>query len=377
MSYSQRPRTRQKLSTLQRGALIAGGISIMAAAAYLTVVMNTANLSNSKAGIRLIDQDPVNNGEVILAFSWDEAPANKSDIGPSALEISENAECVDGGKDSTKGLSAGNAMKNIDMVIAPTDVFNGEGIDIGIDFRRLEKSGNFFTRGNDFNFGMKEGKICIRYKLTAPNGKSYVIDELSTYEIPEDGEFRNYRFVYSPVTGKSEVLVDQVTVWTNQGPPKSRIAWKSGDKILIGQHMNGEGKPLALFDNLIIRQTGQANKAPMDLLSFSAELQQKNVMLNWHTGKEYGTEFFIIEKSNDTKNYKEVGRVKGAGKSESLKAYALMDKEPTIGVTYYRLGLSNSTSKSVWVPVIAFRLKPEQMIPTPVSTKINNTSSSE
>jgi hypothetical protein len=103
----------------------------------------------------------------------------------------------------------------------------------------------------------------------------------------------------------------------------------------------------------------------MQLLSFSAELQGKQVMLNWHTAKENGTDQYIIERSGDTKNYIEIGRTKAAGKSEGLKAYALIDKDPIIGVAYYRLALSNSTAHSVWVPVIAIRLKPEQLSVNP------------
>ncbi|MBK9320246.1 MAG: hypothetical protein IPM91_16585 [Bacteroidetes bacterium] len=116
----------------------------------------------------------------------------------------------------------------------------------------------------------------------------------------------------------------------------------------------------------------------MQLLSFSAELENNYTMLNWFTGKENGTEYYIIERSDDTKTYKEIGRVKAAGKSETLKAYALVDKEPMLGITYYRLALSNNTSRSIWVPVIAFRLKPEQLLNTPtVNSNAANIESSK
>jgi hypothetical protein len=88
-------------------------------------------------------------------------------------------------------------------------------------------------------------------------------------------------------------------------------------------------------------------------------MQGNNIMLNWFTAKETETDFFKIEKSSDTKNYIEVGRVQASGNSVNLKAYALLDTKPNVGVTYYRLGLGNSTAKSIWVPVIAIRVKPE------------------
>jgi hypothetical protein len=99
----------------------------------------------------------------------------------------------------------------------------------------------------------------------------------------------------------------------------------------------------------------------MELLAFSAELQGNAVMLNWFTAKEKGTDTFRIERSTDTKVYEEVGTVKAAGASENLKAYALLDTKPILGVAYYRLGLNNSTVRSTWLPVIAFRIKPGQL----------------
>lgn len=365
MAYNLKPSHRQKLSTLQRGTLIIGGISVMAVAAYMTAVINTVDTEDSLAKINLMEQDPVNNGEIMLGYSWDENNVLQSDIGPSGIKCSPSAECFKGGKDSTMGLGAGNAMKDINLEIKPTADLNADGIDIGIDFKRLEPDGNFYTRGKDFNFGMKDGFVTIKYKITAPNGKSYIIDEITRYEIPEDGEFRNYRFLYTPATGKAEILVDKATVWTNQAAEQSRINWGKSESIIIGEGINANGKSTPVFDNLIVRKTGKSNHAPMQLLSFSAELQGKQVMLNWHTAKENGTDHYIIERSSDTKNFIEIGRTKAAGKSEGLKAYALIDKEPIIGVAYYRLALSNSTARSVWVPVIAIRLKPEQLSVTP------------
>ncbi len=366
MGYKLRIRNKLKLSTLQKGLLIAGGTSALTLAIYFGIGINTADVTTSSASIPLMEQDPINNGDVILGFGWDEGNPLVSEIGPDAIDVCVHAECISGGKDSTFGLGAGNGMKNLNLVIPKSDALNVEGIDIAIDYRRFEKSGDFYTRGKEFNFGMKDGKLAIKYKLTAANGKSYSINETTNYEIPEDMEFRNYRFIYTPTTGKGELLVDRVVVWNNQAAPQSKLTWNKSENITIGNEMNGEGKPFPFFDNLVIRQTNTSSKTPMELLSFSADLEGQFVKLNWHTAKEFGVQDFIIEKSSDTKSYKEVGRVKGAGQSNSLKEYTLQDKEPLLGVTYYRLALSNCNAHSIWVPVIAFKLKPEQMIPTSV-----------
>ncbi len=365
MAYQLRPKNRQKLNTLQRGTLIIGGASMLAVMAYMTVVFNTANVEQSNAQLNLMAEDPINNGTILLGYSWDTESVTLADAGPSADKVSIYAACVDGGMDGSKGLAAGTALKDINLEITPDNNLNSDGIDIGICFRKKEASGNFFTRGKDFNFGMKNGSLVIKYKLTAPNGKSYVVNEETRYVIPDDDIWRNYRFIYNPADGKGEILVDQITVWTNKAVENSRLTWKSAEHIIIGEGMNGEGQPAAIFDNLIIRSTGKSSNSPIKLLSFSAEPEKNYTMLNWFTAKEIETDYFIVERSLDTKTYTEIGRVKAAGNSESLKAYALIDKEPVLGVNYYRLALSNHTSHSVWVPVIAFRVKQEQLTTPP------------
>ncbi|MBK7965295.1 MAG: hypothetical protein IPK10_08325 [Bacteroidetes bacterium] len=296
MGYNLRISNKQKLSTLQKGLLIAGGTSVLTLAIYFGIGLNTADVSQSKAAVQLMVQDPINNGDVIIGFGWDEGKCLISEMGPDATDICMFAECINGGKDNTLGLSAGNGKKNLNLIIPATEDLNGEGLDIAIDYRRLEKTGDFYTRGKEFNFGMKDGKIAIKYKLTATNGKSYSINETTTYEIPEDLEYRNYRFIFSPTTGKGEILVDRVVVWNNQAAAQSKLTWNKSENIIIGNEMNGEGKPLAFFDNLIIRKTSSSSKVPMELLSFSADLDGQYVKLNWHTAKEFGTKEFIIEK---------------------------------------------------------------------------------
>ena len=355
-------RTTQKISTFQKFAMIGGSASILALVIYITIGINSAEVEDTYASHRnLMVNDPINNGEVISGFTWDENNPLKADNGNDALSINVNAECIQGGTDSSFGLSAGNTMKDIELHLKPSEELNSDGIDIAIDFRRMEESGNFYTRGNQFNFGMQEGKIIIQYKLTAPNGKSYMVDEKTSYEIPMDQEFRNYRFIYNSTKGKGEILVNNATVWSNQSIEMARLTWKTNDDVIIGNKMNGSGKAIAIFDNLVIRKTGSTNSVPMELLSFSAELQGPEVLINWHTAKEMGTDYFKIERSTDTKNFDEIGRVTAAGRSQTLKAYSLLDKTPVIGVSYYRLALGNSTSKSVWMPVIALRLRPDML----------------
>jgi len=133
MAYNLRPSNRQKLSTVQKGLLISGGASVLTLAIYLGITFNTVDINSSQASVQLMEQDPVNNGDVVLGFGWDESICLKADIGTDAIDISVNAECIPGGKDSTWGLSAGNSLKNLNLILPSIERLNNEGIDIAID----------------------------------------------------------------------------------------------------------------------------------------------------------------------------------------------------------------------------------------------------
>ena len=354
-------RTNQKLKTLQRGSIIVAGASILGIICYFTLFFNVADSSQSLAANKnaWMESDPINNGEIICLFTWDKNPVTKSEIGPSANDVSFNAECIPGGKNNTFGLSAGNTGKNIDLKLNATDELNMSGIDISVDYRCLDATGNFFSRGNYFNFGIKNHLLVIQYKVTNENGKTKTVDETTRYEVQEDNTFRNYRFLFDPIKGRGEIFVDNVAIWVSQDAEGNSLWWKKNEPITIAGGMNGSASAKVIMDNFIIRNTQQVNQSPFQLLSFSAELKGDNVMLNWFTAKEKNTDFFRVERSNDTFTYEEIGTVPAAKQSSQLKAYALLDTHPAQGVSYYRLVMNNNKlSKSVWIPVIALRILP-------------------
>lgn len=348
------------MSTLQRGTLIIAAGSIIGLSVYFTFFFQTMSRTDSVAS-GLMHMDNTNGeGEIISRFDWNEGSPVVPAIGMPARQAGQGTICSPDGVDETNGLGSDKRKKPIQLELAVHSAFNTEGIDISIDFRRLEPTGTFVSRGREFEFGMKNGKLAIRYKLISPAGKQTTVEKVTDYEIPEDLTFRNYRFVYKPASGKGEVLVDQIPVWACQSQPFEKLKWQEDAPLIIGQDMEGDGSERSIFDNLVIRHNSTTFNIPIELLSFTAEPEGNKIMLNWFTGKETDTEYFIIEKSSDTKTYTEIGKVKGAGKSQNLKAYALLDTKPSEGINYYRLALSNHRSKSIWIPVIAIRFQTDK-----------------
>ncbi len=78
---------------------------------------------------------------------------------------------------------------------------------------------------------------------------------------------------------------------------------------------------------------------PVELLSFQAEADEQGNVTNvmWSTASENNNDFFTIERSGDGTSWKEVLMVPGAGNSQHDIHYYETDRNPLMGLSYYRL----------------------------------------
>ena len=348
----QNLRTRQIVRYISYFTLAMGILRIIVMATNYFLSTNDSHGKNPK----IIENDIINNGEVITSFTWEEKDKDKSISFEDIQSISKDAHFATI-QNGFSGLSAGKNGNDLSIVLKDNDYLNADGLDFSLDFNKLESDGQFFSRGKEFEFGFDKNGIKINYTLTGPNGKSYAVKEDIAYELT-DNIIYNCRFLFTPQTGKGEVFINKILIWSNQAAPNCRLTWNGKTNLVIGNKINGNETDKPVINNIIIKKTGKSNLSPMDLLGFTADLQGKEVAIQWYTAKENGTDYFKIERSFDTKEYKEVGRIKAAGLSTGLKTYTLIDSNPNPGVNYYRIGLNNNTSKSVWLPVIAIRIKP-------------------
>jgi hypothetical protein len=112
----------------------------------------------------------------------------------------------------------------------------------------------------------------------------------------------------------------------------------------------------------MVRSTRNVNRMPVHLLSFEAKAENDYVMIRWFTAKEIETDTFVVERSLNGTEYEEIGRVKAAGMSNTLQAYALVDKNPVADKpAYYRLVPANKTLRSITVPVIGYKYRKDHI----------------
>jgi hypothetical protein len=87
-----------------------------------------------------------------------------------------------------------------------------------------------------------------------------------------------------------------------------------------------------------IASINTATPLPIELLFFDAKLNnQKTVDLTWETSSERDNDYFTIDKSTDGVNWEFLANVNGSGTTTIPQDYYLEDKNPIIGLNYYKL----------------------------------------
>ncbi len=99
---------------------------------------------------------------------------------------------------------------------------------------------------------------------------------------------------------------------------------------------------------------GSSNIAlPISLISFSGKKEGRYNMLKWVTGSELDNEFFILEKTVDGVNYVNVEKKEGAGTSNEMVDYEVMDYNVEPVLNYYRLKQIDFNGKSTYSELIS------------------------
>jgi hypothetical protein len=82
---------------------------------------------------------------------------------------------------------------------------------------------------------------------------------------------------------------------------------------------------------------GEGVVLPVTLIYFSASQAYESVALNWATSMEKNFNFFVVERSQDGREFSEIGQVGGSGNSLQRKDYNFDDRFPLQGRSYYKL----------------------------------------
>lgn len=76
---------------------------------------------------------------------------------------------------------------------------------------------------------------------------------------------------------------------------------------------------------------------PVTLTNFHTECSETGTKIKWQTNAELNNDYFVIERSGDGLEFKELKVVDGAGNSTSVINYSIIDSERLSGDSYYRI----------------------------------------
>ncbi len=121
-------------------------------------------------------------------------------------------------------------------------------------------------------------------------------------------------------------------MFTNGNEAVTCLALQKDGKIVIAGYSVDSATTNIVLARYLIHPA-----LPIQLSSFTAAKQNSHVLLNWQTATEINNAYFIVQCSNDGKDFADVGRVDGHGNSSITEQYNFTDNKPGSGVNYYRL----------------------------------------
>ncbi|HSD63857.1 MAG TPA: T9SS type A sorting domain-containing protein, partial [Ignavibacteriaceae bacterium] len=105
--------------------------------------------------------------------------------------------------------------------------------------------------------------------------------------------------------------------------------------MVRGICLTDTGTGYAVGDNGMIMKIGET-PIPVELVSFTSKVNEKDVVLSWRTATETNNYGFNVERMIDG-NWGTLGFISGAGNSTSPRTYSFKDTKPLNGRSYYRL----------------------------------------
>lgn len=108
----------------------------------------------------------------------------------------------------------------------------------------------------------------------------------------------------------------------------------------------------------------------------------KTVLIEWQTASEINNAFFTIERSQNAIDWEVIRHVSGAGNSNTLLHYSIIDNSPYLGISYYRLKQTDFDGKYEYYDIKSMKIditesNNVQIYPNPTYNVINVNGNSE
>ncbi|QNH63610.1 T9SS type A sorting domain-containing protein [Hymenobacter sediminicola] len=112
---------------------------------------------------------------------------------------------------------------------------------------------------------------------------------------------------------------------------------------------------------------------PVELVSFTAQLRNGKVNLEWVTASEKNNRGFEVQRSQNGQQFSTVSYKEGRGTTTARTTYTDVDNQPLPGLSYYRLKQIDTDGKFVYSPAVIVKnagLTEASFYPNPTSGKL-------
>lgn len=116
--------------------------------------------------------------------------------------------------------------------------------------------------------------------------------------------------------------------------------------------------------------TVSSTPLPVKLIAFNVSVSGQEVVLDWVTTVEVNSKEFVVEKSNNLKDWKEIATIEAAGESVDKQSYQYRDNSQSAEIVYYRLRIvdrDGSVEMSPYRSVNIITKKESYIFPNPTS----------
>jgi hypothetical protein len=252
-------------------------------------------------------------------------------------------------------------------------IYHGNGSNIGINFDLAVKNNihlynsDLATNLNTTNLGKDDFGLGLYAKSFLGKNKGKLVWEI----VGEGADFSHA----SPITNSTKFsgqgnLTDLTTtevelkslVTKSSFLNKVRARVRFSPVLAITGQMYGPWR----YANTAILSDPSA--LPVELVSFNAKAVEKQVDLNWETATEVNSDYFELQRSDDGKQWAQIGHVYSVGDSKVTNLYSFIDFSPQVGLNYYRLKMVDKDQTFAYSSIksVNFEGKATSLFPNPV-----------
>ena len=126
-------------------------------------------------------------------------------------------------------------------------------------------------------------------------------------------------------------------------------------------------------ENYLVPSNQTLLPLPVELVSFTAQLRNKQVNLNWVTASEKNSRSFDVERSSNGQTFVAVLTKAAQGNTSARTTYDAVDRQPLPGLSYYRLKQIDNDGTVAYSPVVSVQsdgLVDISIYPNPTAGKV-------